>query len=127
MLIYLARYIEELIEKEIAAGIPSERVVVAGFSQGGAVALMALRSEHKLAGVVGECRSAAILMNISIHAHHVSLSSDTVDPPCSVRLTTAVIMHCWRCMSCFMKQCNHAVSAVMWPLKTDEPCCLLQL
>jgi predicted esterase len=47
------RYIEELIDKEIAGGIPSERVVVAGFSQGGAVALMALRSEHKLAGVIG--------------------------------------------------------------------------
>ena len=49
-----ARYVEELIEGEIAAGIPSDRVVVAGFSQGGAVALMALRSEHKLAGVIGE-------------------------------------------------------------------------
>jgi predicted esterase len=48
------RYIEELIDKEIAGGLPSERVVVAGFSQGGAVALMALRSEHKLAGVIGE-------------------------------------------------------------------------
>jgi lysophospholipase-2 len=47
------RYVEELIEQEVAAGIPSNRVVVAGFSQGGAVALMALRSEHKLAGVVG--------------------------------------------------------------------------
>jgi phospholipase/carboxylesterase len=43
-----------LIDKEIAGGLPSERVVVAGFSQGGAVALMALRSEHKLAGVIGE-------------------------------------------------------------------------
>lgn len=97
MLNYLARYIEELVEKEIAAGIPSERVVVAGFSQGGAVALMALRSEHKLAGVVGECRSAAILMNISIHARHVSLSSDTVDPPCSIRAN-----HC----------CDHALLEV---------------
>lgn len=47
------RYIEELINAEAAAGVPSERVVVAGFSQGGAVALMALRSEHKLAGVIG--------------------------------------------------------------------------
>eukprot|EP00882_Tetradesmus_deserticola_P007621 GHRQ01008026.1.p1 GENE.GHRQ01008026.1~~GHRQ01008026.1.p1 ORF type:complete len:324 (+),score=76.17 GHRQ01008026.1:399-1370(+) len=47
------RYIEELIEKEVAGGVPSERVVVAGFSQGGAVALMALRSQHKLAGVIG--------------------------------------------------------------------------
>lgn len=36
------------------ARIPSGRVVVAGFSQGGAVALLMLRSEKKLAGIVGE-------------------------------------------------------------------------
>lgn len=48
------RYIEELLAKEGAAGVPSSRVVIAGFSQGGAVALLMLRSEKKLAGVVGE-------------------------------------------------------------------------
>lgn len=40
-------------EAEVASGVPSDRVVVAGFSQGGAVALLMLRSKHKLAGVVG--------------------------------------------------------------------------
>lgn len=49
----LCRYVEELIQKETEAGIPSDRVVVAGFSQGGAVALMMLRSKKKLAAVVG--------------------------------------------------------------------------
>jgi hypothetical protein len=48
------RYIESLIEAEVASGVPSERVVVAGFSQGGAVAMLMLRSKHKLAGIVGE-------------------------------------------------------------------------
>jgi predicted esterase len=43
-----------LIDAEIASGIPSNRIVVAGFSQGGAVALLMLRSKHKLAGIVGE-------------------------------------------------------------------------
>ncbi|GBF96133.1 phospholipase carboxylesterase [Raphidocelis subcapitata] len=47
------RYVESLVAAEEAAGVPSERVVVAGFSQGGAVALMMLRSERKLAGIVG--------------------------------------------------------------------------
>lgn len=47
------RYIESLVEAEVAAGVPSHRVVVAGFSQGGAVAMLMLRSKHKLAGVVG--------------------------------------------------------------------------
>jgi len=37
----------------VAQGIPSDRIVVAGFSQGGAVALLMLRSDKKLAGVVG--------------------------------------------------------------------------
>lgn len=41
-------------QAEIAAGVPSERVVVAGFSQGGAVALLVLRSDIKLGAVVGK-------------------------------------------------------------------------
>lgn len=45
--------IERIIDEVVAKGIPSHRVVVAGFSQGGAVALTtALRSRRKLAGVV---------------------------------------------------------------------------
>lgn len=47
------RYVEELVKSEMAAGVPSERVVVAGFSQGGAIALMMMRSQLKLAAVVG--------------------------------------------------------------------------
>lgn len=44
---------EQLIEAEERAGIPSSRIIVGGFSQGGAVALLMLRSHKKLAGVVG--------------------------------------------------------------------------
>lgn len=43
-------YIEGLVAKEAAEGTPSNKIVVAGFSQGGAVALMMLRSTMKLAG-----------------------------------------------------------------------------
>ncbi|MEW5303355.1 MAG: hypothetical protein WDW38_001681 [Sanguina aurantia] len=46
------RYIEELVAREVAAGTPSTRVLVGGFSQGGAVALLMLRSNVKLAGVM---------------------------------------------------------------------------
>lgn len=49
------RYIESLIDAEIASGVKSDRIVVAGFSQGGAVAMLMLRSKHKLGGIVGEC------------------------------------------------------------------------
>lgn len=44
---------EELVRAEAAAGVASDRVIVAGFSQGGAVAMLMLRSELKLGGVVG--------------------------------------------------------------------------
>lgn len=46
--------IEELITRENARGIPARRIVVAGFSQGCAMALMiGLRHSKKLAGIVG--------------------------------------------------------------------------
>jgi predicted esterase len=68
------RYIESLIEAEVASGVPSERVVVAGFSQGGAVAMLMLRSKHKLAGIVGEssctCTAPATDTAEQAQAHH---------------------------------------------------------
>jgi phospholipase/carboxylesterase len=46
-------YIETLIQHEIDRGIPAKRIVIAGFSQGGAIALQtALRYKHTLAGVI---------------------------------------------------------------------------
>ena len=46
-------YIDSLINKEMARGIPSNRIVLAGFSQGGAVALQtALRHKQALGGVM---------------------------------------------------------------------------
>ena len=46
--------VEELIQRENARGITSDHIVLAGFSQGGAVALFAgLRHGEKLAGIMG--------------------------------------------------------------------------
>ena len=46
--------IEQMIENEKARGIPAGRIVVAGFSQGCAMALMTgLRHAERLAGIVG--------------------------------------------------------------------------
>ena len=43
-----------LIEREMLKGIPSEHIVLAGFSQGGVIALHAgLRCPYKLAGIIG--------------------------------------------------------------------------
>lgn len=46
--------INELIEQQIDNGIAASSIVLAGFSQGGVLSLYsALRSSHKLAGIVG--------------------------------------------------------------------------
>jgi len=48
-----AQMVDSLIAAEIKSGIPSSRIVLGGFSQGGALALYsALHTEHQLAGVV---------------------------------------------------------------------------
>ncbi len=48
-----AARVARLVERERERGVPSERIVLAGFSQGGAVAAhLALRSEERLAGLV---------------------------------------------------------------------------
>jgi phospholipase/carboxylesterase len=45
--------VEALIAREVARGIPASRIVVAGFSQGGAVALYTgLRHTERLAGII---------------------------------------------------------------------------
>ncbi|KAI7839106.1 hypothetical protein COHA_007111 [Chlorella ohadii] len=45
-------YVEHLLEQQAAAGVPPSQVIIGGFSQGGAMALLALRSHHRLAGVL---------------------------------------------------------------------------
>jgi len=45
--------VERLVDREIDRGVPARRIVVAGFSQGGAIALqLALRSPRRLAAVL---------------------------------------------------------------------------
>jgi phospholipase/carboxylesterase len=45
--------VETLIEREHSRGVPSERILLAGFSQGGAIALAAgLRHPERLAGII---------------------------------------------------------------------------
>jgi predicted esterase len=67
-------YVGSLIEKEIQAGIPPERIVVGGFSQGGHVALKSL--VHKKLNVAG-------LMALStwLEPQHVELSHNVRKTP----------------------------------------------
>jgi phospholipase/carboxylesterase len=49
-------YVNEIIEREIAAGIPPEKIFIAGYSQGGLLTLaVALTSQHKLGGFISLC------------------------------------------------------------------------
>jgi len=49
-----AKLAEQLIQHEMDKGVPSEQILLAGFSQGGVIALHAgLRYPHKLAGIIG--------------------------------------------------------------------------
>ena len=72
-----ATQIEALIAHELARGIPSERIVLAGFSQGGVIAMhTALRHPEPLAGVMA--------LSTYLHDHeHVAerLSFANVDLP----------------------------------------------
>ncbi len=48
-----AQMVEQLIEQEIAKGIPSHRILLAGFSQGGVIALhLGTRFDKPLAGIL---------------------------------------------------------------------------
>lgn len=47
-------YFHSLIETEISSGIPASRIVLGGFSQGGAMALLnGITCAHKLGGIFG--------------------------------------------------------------------------
>lgn len=87
--------IEQLIARENARGVPSERIVVAGFSQGGAVALqVGLRHADKLAGIMA--LSSYLALDSSLEAElseanrttPVFMAHGTYDPVVSVDLGT---------------------------------------
>jgi phospholipase/carboxylesterase len=69
-----AREVGKLIEREIAHGIPSERIVIAGFSQGGAVAYQAALSYPKpLAGLLALSTYFATTDTVALNAANAQL------------------------------------------------------
>jgi len=74
--------LEELIAREIERGIEPDRIVIAGFSQGGAVAIhTALQTEHRIAGLMAlstymalpeDAQSAACRKDLPIFMAHGS-------------------------------------------------------
>ena len=63
-------YINALIKKEIDRGIPADRIVIAGFSQGGAIALhTALRYPKKLGGILALSTYLTIKTKLAVEAN----------------------------------------------------------
>lgn len=71
-----ANKIRELIELEISRGIPASKIILAGFSQGGAMALyVGLRYPQKLAGIMA--LSAYLLYPERLAGEHSEANSET--------------------------------------------------
>lgn len=90
------RSIEALIEREESRGIDSGRVVLAGFSQGGAIALQTgLRYPRKLAGIVALSTYLALESSLAAEASAANKSTPilmvhgTEDPVIPVQLADA--------------------------------------
>jgi phospholipase/carboxylesterase len=65
-----------LIEREVERGIATERIVLAGFSQGGAVALhTALRYPHRLAGILALSTYLPLADSAEVERHQANAST----------------------------------------------------
>ncbi|MGH8495463.1 MAG: alpha/beta hydrolase [Gammaproteobacteria bacterium] len=85
-----------LIRRENERGIPSERIVLAGFSQGGAVALHAgLRNPERLAGIIGLSTALPVGHSVAAEASEANartpilLAHGKLDPVLPFALGTA--------------------------------------
>jgi phospholipase/carboxylesterase len=68
-----AALVEQLIDDEIAKGVPAERIVLAGFSQGGVIALhLGTRINKKLAGIMSLSSYMAESESLSSEAHEAN-------------------------------------------------------
>uniref|UniRef100_A0A1I7Z9W4 palmitoyl-protein hydrolase n=1 Tax=Steinernema glaseri TaxID=37863 RepID=A0A1I7Z9W4_9BILA len=65
------QYVHNLVDQEIAAGVPANKIILGGFSMGGALAIYAgLTCKHKLAGIVG--LSSFLLQRTKLPGSHTA-------------------------------------------------------
>ncbi|SZF00774.1 unnamed protein product [Blumeria hordei] len=70
-------YLHNLINSEVSAGIPADRIVIGGFSQGGAMAIFSgITGQNKLGGIFG--LSCYLLLHYKIQ-QFVAEAGDTKD------------------------------------------------
>lgn len=92
--------VEALIDQQIAMGIPSEHIILAGFSQGGAVTYFTgIRSKHKLAGLLTMSTYLPFEENTSLERSSENLktpifaSHGTHDPVVPISLGQSSVEH----------------------------------
>ena len=90
-----AGLIDQLIDEQIAAGISANKIFIAGFSQGGAIAFYTgLSSEHQLAGIIALSTYVPIAQDIAIkHRPDVFYAHGEHDP--IIPLALAKQSHEW--------------------------------
>lgn len=72
------QYVHSLVQDEIKAGISSERIMLGGFSQGGAMSIFAgLTSEVKIGGIVGLSSWLLLNQNFRTHVPDANLNKGT--------------------------------------------------
>jgi phospholipase/carboxylesterase len=131
--------IQQLIEREIAAGIPASRIVLAGFSQGGAVALVVgLAYPQPLAGILGLSTFLAAKANLATVIHPANqttpifLAHGTSDPLVPLRLgerTRDVLVQAgcsvtWRTYPMAHQVCAAEIADIAAWLKTQFQRCI---
>ncbi len=76
-----SKLIIQLIEKEVARGIPISNIILAGFSQGGAVALeVGLRYQRKIAGIIALSTYLATPSEIRAGSTPIFIGHGNLDP-----------------------------------------------
>ena len=83
-------HVKKVIDEEIASGTPSDRIVLAGFSQGGVIALgAAMQAEHCLGGV----------MALSTwFPRGIADTPEKVDDPKQLGPTLFLVLFTWPCI-----------------------------
>ncbi len=108
-------YIHSLIDEQIAQGIPSENIVIAGFSQGGAMAIHAgLRYPRKLAGIM-----ALSCYVLERNNHNLEISKNNQDIPVWIAHGThdnVVPYELGESSAEFLRQQGHKVTFMSYPM-----------
>ena len=108
--------INQLIVKELESNIPSDKIVIAGFSQGGVMALQCgLRYPEKLAGIL--VLSAWLPLANSVIAERAPVNIET--PVLMLHGTDdSLIPLDWAAQSYdYLKEIGHSVSMVSYPMQ----------